>query len=136
MKKILLMLSIFCLINPVFAQEQNLPQMPSDEEIMQTIQKFIPDKEQQQFLFKETKKKLQETYSNTELMNQVINANSLPEIQKANKNIEAIEPSVNNPNKKVKKYANHEPLSRRKKLEAQKDEELQNSLNNMLNSLE
>lgn len=135
MKKILLILSVFCIANPLFAQEVPLPQMPTDEEIMQTIQKFVPDKTQQEFLFKETKKKLQETYSNKELMNQVMNANSLPEIQKTNANIEALEPKKDKP-KKVKKYSNHEPLSRRKKLEAQKEQEMENSLNNLLDSLE
>ncbi len=38
--------------------------MPSDEEIMQTIDKFNFSKEQKEYLFKETKKSLIEMYKN------------------------------------------------------------------------
>ena len=38
--------------------------MPSDAEIMETIRKFNFDKSQEEYLFKETKKKLQDLYSN------------------------------------------------------------------------
>ena len=38
--------------------------MPTDAEIMETIRKFNFDKSQEEYLFKETKKKLQDLYSN------------------------------------------------------------------------
>lgn len=38
--------------------------MPSDAEIMETIRKFNFDKSQEEYLFKETKRKLKELYSN------------------------------------------------------------------------
>ena len=38
--------------------------MPSDAEIMETIRKFNFDKAQEEYLFKETKRKLNEIYTN------------------------------------------------------------------------
>ncbi len=62
----------FCFMNYTNAEEN--PQdinamvqqtsMPSDAEIMETIRKYNFDKAQEEYLFKETKKKLIELYSN------------------------------------------------------------------------
>ena len=38
--------------------------MPTDAEIMETVRKFNFDKAQEEYLFKETKRKLNEIYSN------------------------------------------------------------------------
>ena len=61
----------FCFMNYSSADEtedlnaiiQN-SSMPTDAEIMETIRKFNFDKAQEEYLFKETKKKLQDMYSN------------------------------------------------------------------------
>lgn len=45
------------------ATDLNTPTMPTDAEIMETISKFNFDKTQQDYLFKETKKRLEDMYS-------------------------------------------------------------------------
>ena len=126
MKKILFLISALFLINPVFAQE-NLNAMPTDEEIMQTIQKFGFNKEQQEYLFKETKKKLQETYATGKIQQEVEvmknnpittgimqeNPVLLPELENINK-----ETPKKVVKKREKKYSKHDPLTRRSKREA------------------
>ena len=61
----------FCFANYSIAQEEvdintaiQQTTMPSDAEIMETIRKFNFDKAQEEYLFKETKRKLIEMYSN------------------------------------------------------------------------
>ena len=61
----------FCFVNYTNAEEtQDLntiiqeSTMPTDAEIMETIRKFNFDKAQEEYLFKETKRKLTEMYSN------------------------------------------------------------------------
>ena len=61
----------FCFMNYSVADETEdlntviqASSMPSDAEIMETIRKFNFDKAQEEYLFKETKRKLQEMYSN------------------------------------------------------------------------
>ena len=49
-----------------YAQIVGSTAMPSDEEIMQTIEKFNFDKEQKQQLFKETKRRLKNMYENND----------------------------------------------------------------------
>jgi len=72
MKKILFFVLFFMSFAMVIATEQkfdlseavkNSP-MPSDEEIMESIKKYNFDKSQQEYLFKEMKKNLEELYSN------------------------------------------------------------------------
>ena len=61
----------FCFTNYSIAQEEvdintaiQQTTMPTDAEIMETIRKFNFDKAQEEYLFKETKRKLIEMYSN------------------------------------------------------------------------
>ena len=62
----------FCFMNYSVADEneQDLntiiqqTNMPTDAEIMETVRKFNFDKSQEEYLFKETKRKLNELYSN------------------------------------------------------------------------
>ncbi len=61
----------FCFMNYTTAEEiQDLntviqeTSMPTDAEIMETIRKFNFDKAQEEYLFKETKRKLNALYSN------------------------------------------------------------------------
>ena len=71
MKKILILALAILSINFVLANEAfNLQEavktspMPTDEEIRETIKKYNFDKAQQDYLFKEMKKNLEELYSN------------------------------------------------------------------------
>jgi hypothetical protein len=61
----------FCFMNYSVAEETEdlntviqASSMPSDAEIMETIRKFNFSKAQEEYLFKETKRKLTEMYSN------------------------------------------------------------------------
>ena len=61
----------FCFTNYSVAEENidintaiQQSTMPSDAEIMETVRKFNFDKAQEEYLFKETKRKLKELYSN------------------------------------------------------------------------
>ena len=129
MKKLLLLISALFLINPVFAQE-SLNAMPTDEEIMQTIQKFGFSKEQQEYLFKETKKKLQETYYSPATQKELTDFQSgltqMPNIEEIQNNAEfnnafseqIIKKEEIKPKKREKKYSKHEPLTRRSKQKA------------------
>ena len=61
----------FCFMNYSFADENidinsaiQQTTMPTDAEIMETIRKFNFSKAQEEYLFKETKRKLTEMYSN------------------------------------------------------------------------
>jgi len=67
MKKILLtFLAIFLFSQISLAQEANIEntviQMPTDEEIMEIIEKYGLEENQKESVFKDTKKKLQEIY--------------------------------------------------------------------------
>lgn len=116
MKKKILYLSIavlfsFCAMNFVNAQEENLEQMvnstsmPTDEEIRATIQKFNFDKTQQEYLFKETKKRLEEMYAEKKLPETNNSENVILENFGQESEKQAVE---------EKKYSNHEPLTRKK----------------------
>ena len=71
MKKILILALMILSMNFALADEvfnlqeavKNSP-MPTDEEIRETIKKYNFDKTQQDYLFKEMKKNLEELYSN------------------------------------------------------------------------
>ena len=61
----------FCFMNYSVAEEETdinttieQTSMPTDAEIMETIRKFNFNKAQEEYLFKETKRKLNEIYSN------------------------------------------------------------------------
>ena len=61
----------FCFMNYTNAEETadlntmiQETSMPTDAEIMETIRKFNFDKNQEEYLFKETKRKLNELYTN------------------------------------------------------------------------
>ena len=125
MKKFLILLGlIFFVNNSAIAQQMNnneqnlnLGTMPTDEEILQTIQKYNFDKSQEEFLFRETKKKLEKMYSDPNYANEMlkngIENQNLPDVEKTDRNIDMPEPAVKNPKKK--KYTNHDPLIKRKK---------------------
>ena len=122
MKKILFLLfSVIFMANIAFAQGEytdysqllNSTTMPSDSEIMSIIDKFEFTPEQKQQLFKETKKQIQEIFEtkNAALLEQKVNEGKralqenqlnvnnvmLPEVEKTDRNIEAQEPSKQNP---------------------------------------
>jgi len=86
----------------------NTTSMPTDEEIMQTLEKFNFSQSQKEQLFKETKKQLQEMYSTKD-------ASKLLEAVKQYPEMEAIMPEQQTQPKRVKKYTNHDPLTRRSK---------------------
>ena len=108
--------------------------MPTDEQIRQTIRSFNFDEQQQEFLFRETKKQLQQTYQNGNAaqLQQDISPEMLESfgkifeqggIQAVGTGLEglvdapAIEPEiqeVTEPEHK-KKYAEHDPLFVKKK---------------------
>ena len=86
--------------------------MPTDEEIMQTLDKFDFTEEQKKQLFKETKKELEKIYSSKNVAELIENLNILPEIQKTDRSLDVEPPKLkSNP----KKYANHPPLIKRSK---------------------
>lgn len=116
------------------AEEQNVEQlinsttMPTDEEIRATIQKFHFDKAQEEYLFKETKKKLTEMYSDaqTKKLPETSNPeNIIPEFfrQESEKQaVEDVKKSVNTQDSgRAKKYSNHDPLFPKKSYGARKD---------------
>lgn len=67
--------------------------MPSDEEIWQVIRQFGVDKSQEQQVFAETKKSLNELYKN---------APSEPVVKKTNRSIQADKPHVVDPSLMMK----------------------------------
>lgn len=93
----------------VFAEDdlqtdmQNL-KMPTDEEIMETIKKFNFDKTQQEYLFKETKRKLQDMYSNQDFSSVFEGDSTLIDDSE----------EVKAQTKHTKKYSSHDDLSKRK----------------------
>ena len=77
--------------------------MPTDEEIMETIKKFNFDKNQQDYLFKETKKRLEEMYSNKNFSSVIDGTSTLIDDTPETK-----EKAI-----KTKKYSSHGSLTRR-----------------------
>ena len=115
MKKILFFMacSLF-LLAPAHAQNStdlaksmNSSSMPSDEEIMQTIKKFNFDKAQEEYLFKETKRQLEEMYKTNDFSKLEQNQNAAGGRQTQSKNT--------NSSQRQKKYSKHAPLTRRSK---------------------
>lgn len=105
MKKVIfLSLALFLSCGISFSLET---QMPSDEEILETIRQFNFDKQKEEYLFKETKKSLIKMYENGEIESVIKDAQQgcefEPDVKKTDKNIEASEPSVENPNKNRQK---------------------------------
>ena len=90
-----------------YSQIVNSTSMPSDEEIMQVIEKFNFDHDQKQQLFKETKRRLKNMYENNDysdlIQGQEASGINLEEAYKEN----------SNQKRRQKKYTNHEPLTRR-----------------------
>ena len=109
-----LFLSGILFFNCAIAQENvnyseivNSTTMPSDEEIMQVIEKFNFDHDQKQQLFKETKKRLKNMYENNDY-------SDLIQGQEASGiNIEKAYKENGNKKRRQKKYSNHKPLTRR-----------------------
>lgn len=107
----------FCFMNYSMAQEADLSSMvsqttmPSDEEILQTIRKFNFDKSQEEYLFKETKKKLIELYSNKNFSSVIQGESTI------NQNLQQQE-ILNNSSQtqtvRSKKYASHPSLTKRR----------------------
>lgn len=124
MKKILYFLfSILFISNIAFAQDLatqmntalNTTTMPSDEQIMQMINKFGLPQDQKELLFQQTKQQLQQLYE-TKNADALIQSqfgsyenaqNMLPEIEKMMQNS-----GSTSSNERVKKYSNHPPLTR------------------------
>ena len=81
MKKILyiaiLFMFSFCLADVDFSEAIGTTSMPSDAEIMKVISQFKFDPKQKEEIFKETKKRLKEMYSNPDTLqsNEDLNAN-------------------------------------------------------------
>lgn len=118
MKKILCILSSILLSASIaFAQDElsniadiiNNTTMPTDEEIMETIEKFNFTKEQQQQLFKETKKQLEQIYKDGNADSFIQSQTALPEVQKTDRNLNIEPPKLKD---RPKKYSNHPPLTR------------------------
>ena len=86
-----------------------LTTMPSDEEIMQTLDKFNFTPEQKELLFSQTKAQLQQMYNSND-GSALLNNYSLPEVQKTDKPLDVERPQLK---ERPKKYSNHEPLTRK-----------------------
>ena len=124
------------------AEELNINQMinsttmPTDEEIMATIRQFNFDKSQEEYLFKETKKKLNEMYSQigqmskagatstTQTTTKTKTQETIKKLPEASKNqnigqeqekqaVDSVQNSNNVNNTRTKKYSSHDPLTRR-----------------------
>ncbi len=107
MKKIIYFLFSILLISNIALSNEIETNMPSDEEIMQAIEKFDFTQEEKQKIFEQTKNTLKELYDPNNA-----NQNILPDIQKTDRNLEIEKPKLkDNP----KKYTNHPPLTRRSK---------------------
>lgn len=107
MKKIIYLLFSILLVSNIALSNEVQTNMPSDEEIMQAIEKFNFPQEEKQKIFEQTKNTLEELYDPNNA-----NPNVLPDIQKTDRNLEIEKPKLkDNP----KKYTNHPPLTRRSK---------------------
>ena len=91
---VMTLLFSFCFMNYSKADEaENIntiveqSTMPSDTEIMETIRKFNFDKAQEEYLFKETKRKLKELYSNKNFSSITSNETTLDTSNLENKEI-------------------------------------------------
>ncbi len=120
-KLILLFVFMFLVFTPIKAQEtlqitgqEEIGQMPSDEEIMKIIQKYNFDANQQEYLFKETKRKLQEIYqmagAQTSEVEQETATQSAPKVEYSKTKTSK---KSNNSMQRKKKYTSHPPLTRR-----------------------
>ncbi len=87
--------------------------MPTDAQIREVINKYDFDENQKEYLFKETKRKLQEIYAqkgkNVPLSSN-LNMPLDPALLNATQNMQN---SSTLSGQKKKKYANHDPLTRR-----------------------
>ena len=99
MKKVLLlMVGLILSFNISYCEEIDYIElvkcttMPTDEQIMETIQMFNFDKDKEQYLFEQTKKTLKEMYENNAPEKE-------PEVKKTDKNINMPEPQKDNPEK-------------------------------------
>lgn len=118
MKKIIYLLLFlfmsFILINDVKAQDiqdLRLDRMPTDAEIRNVINKYDFNAEQKEYLFRETKRKLQYMYNQNATMGQVLgNSQEINTTPSAPKTDYQKETKDNG-----KKYAKHAPLTRRSK---------------------
>lgn len=119
MKKLILLFVFLSLVfAPIQAQEtfqltgqEEIGQMPTDEEIMQIIQKYNFDANQQEYLFKETKRKLQEIY---QLAGEQAVQTQKEEVKTTAPKVKysKIKTSTSSMKRK-KKYTSHPPLTRR-----------------------
>ncbi len=109
-KFIYLALSLLFLLGAGYCEEGlentfKTTSMPTDEEIMQTIDKFNFSKEQKEYLFKETKKRLLEMYENQNFAPILEGDTTL--IDNSSKTKEQAT--------KTKKYSKHDSLMKRDK---------------------
>lgn len=108
---ILLLFMSFTLVQNVQAQDiqdLRLDRMPSDAEIRNVIDKYDFDAEQKEYLFRETKRKLQYMYNQNATMGQVL-GNSQEIMTNPSASAASSKETVDN----GKKYAKHAPLTRR-----------------------
>lgn len=112
----------FCFINYSCAEETDLntmvqqSSMPSDEEIRATIKKFNFNKTQEEYLFKETKRRLEEMYSNQNfapILNGETTLNTQALENEAASTTE--QNATTSETVRVRKYSKHAPLTRRSK---------------------
>lgn len=117
-KLILLFVFLFLVFAPIQAQEtfqltgqEEIGQMPTDEEIMQIIQKYNFDANQQEYLFKETKRKLQEIY---QLAGEQAVQTQKEEVKTTAPKVKYSKTKTSTSSmKRKKKYTSHPPLTRR-----------------------
>ncbi|MBQ2983599.1 MAG: hypothetical protein IJD57_02255 [Candidatus Gastranaerophilales bacterium] len=120
MKKLILLFVFLSLVfAPIQAQEtfqltgqEEIGQMPTDEEIMQIIQKYNFDANQQEYLFKETKRKLQEIYQlageqAVQTQKEEVKKTTAPKVKYSKTK------TSTSSMKRKKKYTSHPPLTRR-----------------------
>ena len=122
MKKIFYTFLIFMSFFSInFAQTQqtnfqdilNSATMPTDEEIKEAIKQFNVDKNQEEYIFQETKRQLNEIFSNKGKLPEIENFNLNNFGQESEKQtIEGVG-SSNDSKGKTKKYSKHDPIFKR-----------------------
>lgn len=129
MKKIIISLAAIFTLS-AFAQNQynidvSNTTMPSDEQIMQVIEKFNFDSSQKEYLFKETKRQLEEAYQNNQLNVDKDAFNKAQEMISGTPGTSETSPEVEpetqvqtipqaTSEKRVKKYSKHDPLFKKR----------------------
>lgn len=121
MKKVLyLLISAILFSGVVAAQESNInfnqllqtTAMPSDGEILQIIEMLGVTQEEKEELLKETKIRLEQMYKTNDTSALIETYQTLPNIQKTERNLVAQPPKLKD---RPKKYSSHPPLTNKRK---------------------